>query len=184
MSDIPKTDSREVRQVEKQLAEARAEIEKFNNLFTNGIECFMTPCEKHSGENTPPFDEFMEKYGRKCTPCLVEELSAAKAKLRELRKKINEKKKMNSDRIEEIQKTTAYPESHSTLALAKVWNERAQENNKQINEMREIIKAAAFMAGKNWLHVQVALVEYLARGRGENVKWLLSEYAKFKESEE
>ena len=94
------------------------------------------------------------------------------------------KKKMNSDRIEEIQKTTAYPESHSTLALAKVWNERAQENNKQINEMREIIKAAAFGAGKNWLHVQVALVEYLAIGRGENVKWLLSEYAKFKGSEE
>ena len=115
---------------------------------------------------------------------LETELAAAIAELRELKKKINEKKEMNSDRIEEIQKTTAYPESHSTLALAKVWNERAQENNKQINEMREIIKAAAFMAGKNWLHVQVALVEYLARGRGENVKWLLSEYAKFKESEE
>lgn len=59
----------------------------------------------------------------------------------------------------------------------------AQENNKQINEMLEIIEAAAFMAGKNWLYVQIALVEYLARGRGENVKWLLSEYAKFKGSE-
>ena len=115
---------------------------------------------------------------------LETELADAIAELRELKKKINEKKKMNSDRIEEIQKTTAYPESHSTLALAKVWNERAQENNKQINEMREIIKAAAFVAGENWLHVQVALVEYLAIGRGENVKWLLSEYAKFKGSEE
>ena len=95
------------------------------------------------------------------------------------------KKKMNSDRIAEIQKTTAYPESHSVaLALAQVWNECEQENNKQINEMREIIEAAAFGVGKNWLHVQVALVEYLAIGRGENVKWLLSEYAKFKESEE
>lgn len=76
MSDTPKTDSievwsdnvgmgilvvpaREMRQVEKQLAEARAEIEKFNNLFKNGIDCFMSPCERHSGENTPPFDEFI-----------------------------------------------------------------------------------------------------------------------------
>ena len=43
MSDTPKTDSREVRQVEKQLAEARAEIEKFNNLFTNSalIRCIL-----------------------------------------------------------------------------------------------------------------------------------------------
>ena len=115
---------------------------------------------------------------------LETELAAAIAKLRKL-KKNDKKKKMNSDRIAEIQKTTAYPESHSVaLALAQVWSECEQENNKQINEMREIIKAAAFGAGKNWLHVQVALVEYLARGRGENVKWLLSEYAKFKESEE
>ena len=99
MSDTPKTDSievwsdnvgtgilvvpaREMRQVEKQLAEARAEIEKFKNLFKNGIDCFASPCEKHSGENTPPFDEFIKKYGHKCTPCLVEELADALAKLR------------------------------------------------------------------------------------------------------
>ena len=64
----------QVEKLETELAEARAEIEKFNNLFASGIECFMTPCEKHAGENTPPFDEFMEKYGRKCVPCLVDEI--------------------------------------------------------------------------------------------------------------
>lgn len=64
----------QVEKLETELAEARAEIEKFNNLFANGIACFMTPCEKHAGENTPPFDEFMEKYGRKCVPCLVDEI--------------------------------------------------------------------------------------------------------------
>lgn len=48
---------------------------------------------------------------------------------------------MNSDRIEELQKRTAYPESRSVaLALMQVWNECAQENNKQINEMRDIVK--------------------------------------------
>ena len=70
------------RQLEAELADAMSEIDKFNALFKNGIECFMTPCEKHSGENTPPFAEFMEKYGHKCTPCLVEELADAMAKLR------------------------------------------------------------------------------------------------------
>ena len=35
---------------------------------------------------------------------------------------------MNTDRIEEIQQETAYPESVSVqLALLKVWNETAQE---------------------------------------------------------
>ena len=80
------------RQLEIELAEARAEIDKFNALFKNGIECFMTPCEKHSGENTPPFAEFMEKYGHKCTPCLVEELAAAKAELKKLKAKMRKQK--------------------------------------------------------------------------------------------
>ena len=89
---------------------------------------------------------------------------------------------MNSDRIEELQKTTAYPDSRSVAnALLQVWNECAQENNKQINEMREIMKAAASMAGKDWIYVQIALVEYLTSGQGKNLKWLLSEYAKLKD---
>lgn len=98
------------------------------------------------------------------------------------RRKKGENKEMNSDRIKELQKRTAHPESRSvTLALTQVWNECAQENNKQINEMREIMGAAASMAGKDWIHVQIALVEYLTSGHGENLKWLLSEYANLKD---
>lgn len=41
---------------------------------------------------------------------------------------------MNSDRIKEIQKTTAYPESVSVmLALQQVWNECEQEQVKNCN---------------------------------------------------
>jgi hypothetical protein len=41
---------------------------------------------------------------------------------------------MNSDRIKEIQETTAYPESVSVKqALLQVWNECAQEQVKNLN---------------------------------------------------
>lgn len=43
---------------------------------------------------------------------------------------------MTSDRIEEIQKITAYPESRSVYqALWQVWNECEQEQNKKISEV-------------------------------------------------
>lgn len=53
---------------------------------------------------------------------------------------------MTSDRIKEIQKTTAYPESISVKqALLQVWNECEQKHNnkakqKTQNELREIIQ--------------------------------------------
>ena len=89
------------RQLETELAEAQAEIEKFNNLFKNGIGCFMSPCERHSGENTPPFDEFIKKYGHKCTPCLVEELADAKAELRKLRAELRDMGQKNEKKENE-----------------------------------------------------------------------------------
>lgn len=43
---------------------------------------------------------------------------------------------MNTDRIKEIQQTTAYPESVSVQqALLQVWNECEQENKKQLLEL-------------------------------------------------
>jgi uncharacterized coiled-coil protein SlyX len=55
----------------------RAEGERvgYKRFVDNGIRVFMNPCEKHSGENTPPLPEFLEKYGDKCIPCLVDELA-------------------------------------------------------------------------------------------------------------
>jgi hypothetical protein len=44
---------------------------------------------------------------------------------------------MTSERIKEIQKTTAYPDSVGVmLALNQVWNECAQEQGKEIEELR------------------------------------------------
>lgn len=48
---------------------------------------------------------------------------------------------MNSDRIKEIQNTTAYPESRSVhSALKQVWNECEQESNKDIEAYKNRIK--------------------------------------------
>jgi hypothetical protein len=45
---------------------------------------------------------------------------------------------MNSQRIEEIQKETAYPNSISVQqALLKVWNECSQDYEKQIAELKD-----------------------------------------------
>ena len=49
---------------------------------------------------------------------------------------------MNSERIQEIQKLTAYPESHSVQkALLLVWNECRLESNKYLEEQDIIIEA-------------------------------------------
>jgi hypothetical protein len=48
---------------------------------------------------------------------------------------------MTSERIKEIQETTAYPESLSVmLALKQVWNECAQEQNKNSYSEEEVEK--------------------------------------------
>ena len=44
---------------------------------------------------------------------------------------------MNSERIKELQEQTAYPESRSVhQALLQVWNECQQENNKDIEALK------------------------------------------------
>lgn len=56
--------------------ELRAEVERLTRYYKNGIDCFANPCEKHSGEKTPPFAEFFEEYGGKCLICVVDENKA------------------------------------------------------------------------------------------------------------
>ena len=47
---------------------------------------------------------------------------------------------MNSKRIDEILKDTAYPESRSVhQALLQVWNECQQENNKKLNIKAKVV---------------------------------------------
>ncbi len=44
------------------------------NYYSSGIEVFASPCANHSGDNTLPFNEWIERYGCKCVACLVDAL--------------------------------------------------------------------------------------------------------------
>lgn len=57
----------------------RAEVERLSRYYKNGIDCFANPCERHSGERTPPFAEFFEKYGGQCLICVVDNNKALQA---------------------------------------------------------------------------------------------------------
>src|SRR5690554_570049 len=70
----------------KELATLQAEIDRLNSYYKNGIDCFANPCEKHSGERTPPFSEFFEKYGGQCLICVVDNNKALQAECKKLRK--------------------------------------------------------------------------------------------------
>jgi hypothetical protein len=48
---------------------------------------------------------------------------------------------MTSERIKELQQTTAYPESRSVmLALQQVWNECAQENTELLKQNEALVE--------------------------------------------
>ena len=71
--------------LEEKLAATQAELEKLKSYYGNGIDCFANPCKEHSGEKTPPFDEFFEKYGGQCVICLVNQNEELQAKLAALK---------------------------------------------------------------------------------------------------
>lgn len=76
----------------------RAEVDRLNRYYKNGIDCFANPCEKHSGERTPPFAEFFEKYGGQCLICVVDNNKALQAErdaLREALKEIRSRSSIN-----------------------------------------------------------------------------------------
>lgn len=56
----------------KELAALQAENDRLTRYYKNGIDCFANPCEEHSGERTPPFPEFFERYGGQCLICVVD----------------------------------------------------------------------------------------------------------------
>ncbi|AMD43449.1 hypothetical protein ZC03_072 [Pseudomonas phage ZC03] len=77
--------ARSMQNLEEKLASTQAELEKLKSYYGNGIDCFANPCKEHSGEKTPPFDEFFEKYGGKCVICLVNQNQELRAKLAALK---------------------------------------------------------------------------------------------------
>jgi hypothetical protein len=68
----------------------RAEVDRLNRYYKNGIDCFANPCERHSGERTPPFAEFFEKYGGQCLICVVDNNKALQAERDALREALKE----------------------------------------------------------------------------------------------
>lgn len=74
-----------------------AEFERLTRYCKNGIDCFANPCERHSGERTPPFPEFFEKYGGQCLICVVDNNKALQAERDKLRCIISDLKDWDCD---------------------------------------------------------------------------------------
>jgi len=68
----------------------QAEYDRLSRYYKNGIECFANPCERHSGERTPPFSDFFEKYGGQCLICVVDNNKTLQANIEELRRALAE----------------------------------------------------------------------------------------------
>src|SRR5690606_32602095 len=66
------------------------EYDRLARYCKNGLECFANPCERHSGERTPPFSEFFEKYGGQCLICVVDNNKALQAEIMELKRALAE----------------------------------------------------------------------------------------------
>ena len=50
------------------------DLEHYSKLKANCVRVALgDPCEKHSGDNTPPFDEFFRMTHGYCLLCLIEE---------------------------------------------------------------------------------------------------------------
>lgn len=70
----------------KEMDALQAENERLTRYYKNGIDCFANPCKEHSGEKTPPFPEFFEKYGGQCLICVVDNNKTLQAENERLRK--------------------------------------------------------------------------------------------------
>ena len=66
------------------IAELEEQTAQLHRYMENGIDIFMSPCDVHSGGNTPPFHEWLGKYGGQCTICVVDERDALRARVAEL----------------------------------------------------------------------------------------------------
>jgi hypothetical protein len=74
----------------KEMEALQAENGRLSRYCKNGIDCFANPCERHSGERTPPFSDFFEKYGGQCLICVVDNNKTLQAKIEELRRALAE----------------------------------------------------------------------------------------------
>lgn len=75
----------------------QAEYDRLIRYCKNGLECFANPCERHSGERTPPLSEFFERYGGQCLICVVDNNKTLQAECEMLRCIINDLKDWDCD---------------------------------------------------------------------------------------
>jgi hypothetical protein len=71
----------------------RSQLTASTKYVNNGIEVFMHPCGEHSGTKTPPFHEFMERYGNRCLICTVNALTASTEEVGRLRGEVEKLRK-------------------------------------------------------------------------------------------
>lgn len=103
----------------------RAEVDRLNRYYKNGIDCFANPCERHSGERTPPFAEFFEKYGGQCLICVVDNNKALQAENERLKEQL---------RLATVDQATAEAEAND-----------AHAENKRLREALEDILSRSSM---------------------------------------
>lgn len=61
--------------IDEQAIQITTMQENFTEFMMNG------PCDKHSGDNTPPLPEFLKKIDGKCMLCMIKQLATLKVSL-------------------------------------------------------------------------------------------------------
>jgi len=85
-----------------------AELEgKLKNVSTSAVKMLMPDCDKHTGINTPPFAEFMEKYSGRCAVCDAEVVDTVEAKIKYQDEVIEQRNAECSRNFKEITRLTA-----------------------------------------------------------------------------
>jgi DNA repair exonuclease SbcCD ATPase subunit len=122
---------------DKRIAELEAELERLRVYVGRGVDVFASPCEKHSGENTPPFDVFFVKYGHRCLICTVDELGRLREENERLREENERLKKLMKAQwdvkwIHIIERDKRIAELKAELERLREENERKSKNDAEI----------------------------------------------------
>jgi len=119
----------------KELATLQAECDRLTRYYKNGIDCFANPCERHSGERTPPFAEFFEMYGGQCLICVVDNNKALQAEnerlaaaLRELEERAQRDEALLRQALEALEffRDTAICDADTAVATEAITAHRKQ----------------------------------------------------------
>lgn len=130
----------------------QAECDRLNSYYKNGIDCFANPCEMHSGERTPPFSEFFERYGGRCLICVVDNNKALQAENERLRTCLAETAGVAVTMLYESHKADTLKEFDVTeLARMVDYTKHLADANVQVEKVyRKAWSMAQGCAGADW----------------------------------